>query len=174
MQTQSPCSLTRSTQPPKANKNSLSNKLETGAPSPASASNSPGVITEMVEEGCGASLTGSGHWERGLGHNHTHAHEIKMFPVQKSKKTAVFPILVFAFNNLFSKERLDKKKEFLNLNPKCSLEVYLLYIRLIISGSKTQNERGSLATQKENMPCLRAPVTEVWIYSFPVSRFFFF
>ena len=69
-----------------------------------------------------------------------------MFPVQKSKKTAVFPILVFAFNNLFSKERLDKKKEFLNLNPKCSLEVYLLYIRLIISGSKTQNERGSLAT----------------------------
>lgn len=111
MQTQSPCSLTRSTQPPKANKNSLSNKFETGAPSPASASNSPGVITEMVEEGCGASLTGSGHWESGLGHNHTHAHEIKMFPVQKSKKTAVFPILLFAFNNLFSKERLDKKKK---------------------------------------------------------------
>ena len=33
------------------------------------------------------------------------------FPEQKSKKTAVFPILVFAFNNLFSKERLDKKKK---------------------------------------------------------------
>lgn len=91
----------------------------------------------MLEEGCGASVTGSGHWERSLGHNYTYAREIKPFPVQKSKKTAVFPILVFAFNNLFSKERLDKNE---NIKRISKLESKML-IRSIFVIHKTHHFR---------------------------------
>lgn len=57
--------------------------------------------------------------------------------MQKSKKTAVFPILVFAFNDLFSKERLDKNE---NIKRISKLESKML-IRSIFVIHKTHHFR---------------------------------